>query len=269
MGTENALLAAALTEGPTTIANAASEPHVQDLARLLCKMGAQVDGIGSNVMTVHGRDRLGGAEHDVCPDHIEIASFMALAAATSGELRIRDVVPEDLEGIRRHFRADRPPDDGRGRRPARPAGAEAHHPRRPGRRDPEDRRRPLARLPGGPDLDRPGPRHPGGRDDPDPREDVREPAVLRRQAGGDGRSDPPQRPPQGGRQWSEPSSRRPAGEPRHPRRAWRCSSRRSRPTAPRRSATSRRSTAATSGSTLRLRDLGARIERVASERVPA
>jgi UDP-N-acetylglucosamine 1-carboxyvinyltransferase len=104
MGTENALLAAALTEGPTTIANAASEPHVQDLARLLCKMGAQVDGIGSNVMTVHGRMELGGAEHEVCSDHIEVASFMALAAATSGELRIRNVVPEDLEGIRRHFR---------------------------------------------------------------------------------------------------------------------------------------------------------------------
>jgi UDP-N-acetylglucosamine 1-carboxyvinyltransferase len=104
MGTENALLAAALTEGPTTIANAASEPHVQDLARLLCRMGAQVDGIGSNVMTVHGRRQLGGAEHDVCSDHIEVASFMALAAATSGELRIRNVVAEDLEGIRRHFR---------------------------------------------------------------------------------------------------------------------------------------------------------------------
>jgi UDP-N-acetylglucosamine 1-carboxyvinyltransferase len=104
MGTENALLAAALTEGPTTIANAASEPHVQDLARLLCKMGAQVDGIGSNVMTVHGREKLEAADHDVCPDHIEIASFMALAAATSGELRIRGVVAEDLEGIRRHFR---------------------------------------------------------------------------------------------------------------------------------------------------------------------
>jgi UDP-N-acetylglucosamine 1-carboxyvinyltransferase len=104
MGTENALLAAALTEGPTTIANAASEPHVQDLARLLCKMGAQVDGIGSNVMTVHGRKQLGAAEHDVCSDHIEVASFMALAAATSGELRIRNVVQEDLEGIRRHFR---------------------------------------------------------------------------------------------------------------------------------------------------------------------
>jgi len=104
MGTENALLAAALTEGPTTIANAACEPHVQDLARLLTKMGAQVDGIGSNVMTVHGRDKLGGTEHDVSPDHIEIASFMALAAATSGELRIRGIIPEDLEGIRRHFR---------------------------------------------------------------------------------------------------------------------------------------------------------------------
>jgi UDP-N-acetylglucosamine 1-carboxyvinyltransferase len=104
MGTENALLAAALTPGPTTIVNAACEPHVQDLARLLCKMGAQVDQIGSNVMTVHGQDKLGGAEHDVCPDHIEIASFMALAAATSGELRIRGVVQEDLEGIRRVFR---------------------------------------------------------------------------------------------------------------------------------------------------------------------
>jgi UDP-N-acetylglucosamine 1-carboxyvinyltransferase len=104
MGTENALLAAALTPGPTTIGNAACEPHVQDLARLLSKMGAEVDGIGSNLMTVHGRDRLGGAEHDICPDHIEIASFMALAAATGGELRIRDTVPEDLEGIRRHFR---------------------------------------------------------------------------------------------------------------------------------------------------------------------
>ena len=67
MATENALMAAALTEGPTTIANAACEPHVQDLARLLVKMGAQIDGIGSNVMTVHGRDKLGGAEHRSAP----------------------------------------------------------------------------------------------------------------------------------------------------------------------------------------------------------
>jgi len=104
MGTENALMAAALTPGPTTISNAASEPHVQDLARLLVKMGAQIDGIGSNVMTVHGRDRLGGAEHRICPDHIEVASFMALAAATKGDVRIRDVEPDDLIMIRRQFR---------------------------------------------------------------------------------------------------------------------------------------------------------------------
>jgi UDP-N-acetylglucosamine 1-carboxyvinyltransferase len=104
MGTENALMAAALTPGPTTIQNAASEPHVQDLARLLNEMGAKVDGIGSNVMTVHGRDRLGGAEHRIRSDHIEIASFMALAAATGGELRVREGEPEDLVNIRRQFR---------------------------------------------------------------------------------------------------------------------------------------------------------------------
>ena len=104
MGTENALMAAALTPGPTTIANAASEPHVQDLARLLTAMGAAVEGIGSNVMTVHGRDRLGGAEHTISPDHIEVGSFMALAAATGGELRIRDAGPADLVMVRRQFR---------------------------------------------------------------------------------------------------------------------------------------------------------------------
>ena len=104
MGTENALMAAALTPGPTTISNAASEPHVQDLARLLTKMGAAVEGIGSNVMTVHGRERLGPAEHTVSPDHIEVGSFMALAAATGGDLRIRDTEPADLVMVRRQFR---------------------------------------------------------------------------------------------------------------------------------------------------------------------
>jgi UDP-N-acetylglucosamine 1-carboxyvinyltransferase len=103
MGTENALMAAALIEGPTTIANAACEPHVQDLARLLTRMGAEVEGIGSNVMTVHGRDRLGGAEHTLSADHIEVGSFMALAAATGGEVRIRDVEPADLVNVRRQF----------------------------------------------------------------------------------------------------------------------------------------------------------------------
>jgi UDP-N-acetylglucosamine 1-carboxyvinyltransferase len=104
MGTENALMAAALCPGQTQISNAASEPHVQDLARLLTKMGARVDGIGSNVMTVTGAESLGGAEHTICADHIEVGSFMALAAATGGELRIRDVEPGDLTNIRRQFK---------------------------------------------------------------------------------------------------------------------------------------------------------------------
>ena len=103
MGTENALMAAALTPGTTTIRNAASEPHVQDLARMLVRMGAAIEGIGSNVMTVHGVDKLGGCEHWVSPDHIEIASFMALAGVTGGELRIKDTVPDDLRMIRLVF----------------------------------------------------------------------------------------------------------------------------------------------------------------------
>lgn len=104
MGTENALMAAALIPGRTVILNAASEPHVQDLARLLVKMGAEIEGIGSNVMAITGSTTLGGAEHTVTPDHIEIASFMALAAATGGELRIHGVEARDLVMIRRQFR---------------------------------------------------------------------------------------------------------------------------------------------------------------------
>ena len=104
MGTENALMAAALTPGQTQISNAASEPHVQDLARLLTAMGAEVEGVGSNVMTVNGQSSLGGAEFTICPDHIEVGSFMALAAATGGELRIRDAGPADLRNVRRQFR---------------------------------------------------------------------------------------------------------------------------------------------------------------------
>jgi UDP-N-acetylglucosamine 1-carboxyvinyltransferase len=104
MGTENALMAAALIPGTTVIRNAASEPHVQDLARLLNRMGAAIEGIGSNVMHVHGLDRLGGCEHTVSPDHIEIGSFMALAGVTGGELRIEQCVPDDLRMIRLAFK---------------------------------------------------------------------------------------------------------------------------------------------------------------------
>jgi UDP-N-acetylglucosamine 1-carboxyvinyltransferase len=103
MATENALMAAAVIPGTTVIRNAASEPHVQDLARMLNKMGAAIEGIGSNVMHVHGRAALGGCEHTVSPDHIEIASFMALAGVTGGELRIKDCVADDLRMIRLAF----------------------------------------------------------------------------------------------------------------------------------------------------------------------
>jgi UDP-N-acetylglucosamine 1-carboxyvinyltransferase len=103
MATENALMAAALTPGETVIGNAACEPHVQDLARMLVKMGADIAGIGSNVLRVTGRDELGGCVHTVGPDHIEIGSFIALAGVTGGELRITDTNPEDLRMIRLVF----------------------------------------------------------------------------------------------------------------------------------------------------------------------
>ncbi|WP_372791532.1 UDP-N-acetylglucosamine 1-carboxyvinyltransferase, partial [Paraconexibacter sp.] len=103
MATENALLAAALTPGVSVIGNAACEPHVQDLARMLQKMGADIQGVGSNVLVVSGREELGGCTHDVGPDHIEIGSFMALAGVTGGELRIKDTAPDDLRMIRLVF----------------------------------------------------------------------------------------------------------------------------------------------------------------------
>jgi UDP-N-acetylglucosamine 1-carboxyvinyltransferase len=104
MGTENALLAAVGVPGATVIGNAACEPHVQDLARMLVKMGATIHGIGSNVLTVHGTDELHGCTHDIAPDHIEIGSFMALAGVTGGELRIKDCVSQDLRMIQLVFK---------------------------------------------------------------------------------------------------------------------------------------------------------------------
>jgi len=103
MATENALMAAALTPGSTVIHNAACEPHVQDLARMLVKMGADIQGIGSNLLTVNGVERLRGCEHEVGPDHIEIASFMALAGVTGGALRVQGCHVPDLYMIRLVF----------------------------------------------------------------------------------------------------------------------------------------------------------------------
>ncbi|HEY0971138.1 MAG TPA: UDP-N-acetylglucosamine 1-carboxyvinyltransferase [Gemmatimonadales bacterium] len=94
--TENALVAATAATGTTVLRNAASEPHVQDLARFLVTLGAQIEGIGTNTMTVHGGRALGGGTHSIGPDHIEVGSFIGLAAVTRSELRIEDAGVEHL-----------------------------------------------------------------------------------------------------------------------------------------------------------------------------
>ena len=96
MGTENAVMAASLTEGRTMISNAASEPHVQDLCRFLCALGARIDGIGSNRLLIDGVERLGGATHTIAPEHIEVGSFIGMAAVTGGDITIDGIAPDDL-----------------------------------------------------------------------------------------------------------------------------------------------------------------------------
>jgi len=96
MATENAVMAATVAEGHTRIANAASEPHVQGLCRFLNAMGAQIRGIGTNMLEIDGVSELSPASHRIGPDHIEIGSFVAIAAMTGGALEITDVVPDDL-----------------------------------------------------------------------------------------------------------------------------------------------------------------------------
>ncbi len=102
-GTENAIMAAVLAKGTTVLRNAASEPHVQDLCHMLNRLGARIEGIGSNVLTIHGVDRLSGGEFTIGPDHIEVGSYIALAAMTRGELRIRNAAPHHLRMIRHVF----------------------------------------------------------------------------------------------------------------------------------------------------------------------
>jgi UDP-N-acetylglucosamine 1-carboxyvinyltransferase len=97
-GTENALMAAVRAQGRTVLRNAASEPHVQDLARLLVAMGAQIDGIGSNTYVIEGGLPLHGASYTIGPDHIEIGSFIGLAAVTNSALTIDGVRGDDLRG---------------------------------------------------------------------------------------------------------------------------------------------------------------------------
>jgi UDP-N-acetylglucosamine 1-carboxyvinyltransferase len=102
-GTENAAMAACLAQGQTIIRNAASEPHVQDLCRFLNSLGAQIEGIGSNVLRIEGRECLSGGECTIGPDFMEIGSFIGLAAVTGGEIRIENAAPEHLGMIRMVF----------------------------------------------------------------------------------------------------------------------------------------------------------------------
>jgi len=99
-GTENTIMAACLAEGTTIIRNAACEPHVQDLARFLNSIGAQISGIGTNTLTIQGVKKLGGGNCHIASDYLEVGSFIGLAAVTPGELLIKKAVPEHLRMIK-------------------------------------------------------------------------------------------------------------------------------------------------------------------------
>jgi UDP-N-acetylglucosamine 1-carboxyvinyltransferase len=102
--TENALLCAVRAPGRTVIRNAASEPHVQELAMVLVQMGARINGIGTNTMEVRGVDELRGAEHEIWSDHIEVGSFVALAAMTHGDVTVHRCAPAHIQMTRAMFK---------------------------------------------------------------------------------------------------------------------------------------------------------------------
>ena len=99
MATENTVMAAVLTPGETVIGNAACEPHIQDLCRFLVTLGARIEGIESNVLRIEGVDALAGGEWRIGPEHIEVGSFVGLAAITGGDVTIDGVEPRDLAAI--------------------------------------------------------------------------------------------------------------------------------------------------------------------------
>jgi UDP-N-acetylglucosamine 1-carboxyvinyltransferase len=101
--TENAVMASVLAEGRTEITNAASEPHVQDLCNMLIKMGAKISGVGSNILRIDGVKKLSGCEFSIGPDFMEIGSFIGLAAATRGSIKITGVREKDLRPMRISF----------------------------------------------------------------------------------------------------------------------------------------------------------------------
>ena len=102
-GTANIIMAAVLAKGTTTIYNAACEPYIQQLCRMLNRMGARISGIASNLLTIEGVESLGGTEHTMLPDMIEVGSFIGMAAMTQSELTIRNVSFENLGIIPAQF----------------------------------------------------------------------------------------------------------------------------------------------------------------------
>jgi UDP-N-acetylglucosamine 1-carboxyvinyltransferase len=104
MGTENAIMAAVLAEGETILGHAACEPHIQDLCRFLVALGADIQGVGSNVLRIRGVEALSGGRYAIGPDHIEVASFVGLAAVTGGDVVVENVEPDDLTSIVPAFR---------------------------------------------------------------------------------------------------------------------------------------------------------------------
>jgi UDP-N-acetylglucosamine 1-carboxyvinyltransferase len=104
MATENAVMAAVLAKGETVLGNAACEPHVQDLCRFLVSLGAQIEGIESNVLRITGVEGLGSGSWSIGPDHIEVGSFIGMAAITGGDITIEGVRHEDLVAIIPAFR---------------------------------------------------------------------------------------------------------------------------------------------------------------------
>ena len=114
-GTANIIMAAVLAEGTTTIYNAACEPYIQQLCRMLVSMGAKIEGVGSNLLKIEGVEALGGTEHTMLPDMIEIGSFIGMAAMTQSEITIKDaridqlgLIPKTFQrlGIKMEFRGD-------------------------------------------------------------------------------------------------------------------------------------------------------------------
>ncbi|MCM1290650.1 MAG: UDP-N-acetylglucosamine 1-carboxyvinyltransferase [Prevotella sp.] len=102
-GTANLIMAAVLAEGKTTIYNAACEPYVQQLCKMLRRMGAKIEGVGSNLLTIYGCKDLGGTEHHLLPDMIEVGSFIGIAAMTGSQIRLKDVSVSDLGIIPESF----------------------------------------------------------------------------------------------------------------------------------------------------------------------